>query len=77
VQGVFFRSETCDRARSLRLNGWVRNNADGTVEAVCEGEADRVDLLVSWFRRGPSGARVDEVEVSWSEPRGEDGFAVL
>jgi acylphosphatase len=77
VQGVFFRSETRDRARSLGLGGWVRNNRDGTVEAVCEGEEQRVELLVSWLHRGPAGACVEDVEVTWDEPRGEDAFTVL
>jgi acylphosphatase len=76
VQGVFFRAETRDRARSLGLSGWVRNNADGTVEAVFEGERDRVDSMVEWCRRGPAHADVDDVEVTWGEPQGEAGFAV-
>jgi acylphosphatase len=77
VQGVFFRSELRDRARSLDVAGWVRNNCDGTVEAELEGHEDRVDLLVSWCKRGPSGARVDDVEIDWEPARGERGFSVL
>ena len=46
VQGVFFRAETSQRASSLGLGGWVRNNPDGTVEAVFEGHRDRVDSMV-------------------------------
>jgi acylphosphatase len=76
VQGVFFRGDMRDRARSLGVSGWVRNNADGTVEAELEGEEDRLELLLSWCRRGPAGARVDDVDVEWAEPRGESGFAV-
>jgi acylphosphatase len=76
VQGVFFRGDMRDRARSLGVSGWVRNNPDGTVEAELEGEEDRLDLLLSWCRRGPAGARVDDVGVEWAEPRGESGFAV-
>lgn len=76
VQGVFFRSETLDRARSLRLAGWVRNNADGTVEAVFEGDRERVDSMVEWCRRGPPHAAVADVEVSWEEPQAEADFAV-
>ena len=76
VQGVFFRGDMRDRARSLDVSGWVRNNPDGTVEAELEGEEDRLDLLLSWCRRGPAGARVDDVGVEWAEPRGESGFAV-
>jgi acylphosphatase len=76
VQGVFFRAETRDRARSLGLAGWVRNAPDGSVEAVFEGEPERVESMVDWSRRGPSGARVDDVEVAWEEPQGEEGFAI-
>ena len=77
VQGVFFRAETRDRARSLGLSGWVRNNHDGTVEAVFEGPAERVESVVSWCRRGPAGAEVEDVEVLWEEPVGRAGFQVL
>jgi acylphosphatase len=76
VQGVFFRVEARDRARSLGVAGWVRNAADGSVEAVFEGEDDRVESMVSWCRRGPRGARVDEVDVTWTEPRGEQAFSI-
>jgi acylphosphatase len=76
VQGVFFRVETRDRARSLRLAGWVRNAPDGSVEAAFEGEDERVESMVGWCRRGPRGARVDDVEVTWTEVQNEDGFSV-
>jgi acylphosphatase len=76
VQGVFFRVEARDRARSLGVAGWVRNAADGSVEAVFEGEEERVESMVSWCGRGPRGARVDEVDVSWAEPRGEQAFSI-
>ncbi len=77
VQGVFFRSEARDRARSLGLAGWIRNVPDGSVEAVFEGEDERVEALLTWCRRGPAGARVDEVEVTWEDPRGEASFRVI
>jgi acylphosphatase len=76
VQGVFFRVETRNRARSLGLGGWVRNAPDGWVEAVFEGGDERVESMVSWCSRGPAGARVEEVDVTWAEPLGEDGFAI-
>jgi acylphosphatase len=53
----------------------VRNNPDGTVEAVFEGDRDRVDSMLVWCRRGPSGAYVEDVDVEWTEPRDEHGFA--
>lgn len=76
VQGVFFRVETRDRARSLGLSGWVTNAPDGTVQAAFEGEDERVLSMVDWCGRGPSGARVEGVDVTWAEPEGESGFTV-
>ena len=76
MQGVFFRAEASERARSLGVGGWVRNASDGSVEAVFEGEPERVEALLRWCRRGPALAEVDDVEVVWEEPRGEAGFAV-
>lgn len=76
VQGVFFRSETRARARSLGVSGWVRNDRDGSVEAVFEGSTEAVDTMVAWYSRGPAGASVDDVEIEWEEPHGESEFAV-
>jgi acylphosphatase len=76
VQGVFFRVETRDRARSLGLSGWVTNAPDGTVRAAFEGDDERVETMVEWCRRGPRGASVDGVDVTWVEPEGEDGFSI-
>ena len=76
VQGVFFRAETRNRARSLGLAGWVRNNADGNVEAVFEGDRDRVESMVEWCRRGPRGAAVADLDVSWERPKGEETFSI-
>ena len=76
VQGVFFRVETRDRARSRGVGGWVRNTVGGSVEAVFEGEDEHVESMVSWCSRGPSGAQVDDVDVTWDEPQGEDGFSI-
>jgi acylphosphatase len=76
VQGVFFRAEARERAASLGLAGWVRNNGDGSVEAVFEGDRNRVESMVSWCGRGPSLAQVEDVQVAWEDPRGEGGFAV-
>jgi acylphosphatase len=78
VQGVFFRAEARSRAESLGIAGWVRNAPDGNVEALLEGEPDRVDSMVEWCRRGPSGAQVTEVEVFEEEAgQAERGFRVL
>ena len=76
VQGVFFRAATRDRARSLGVAGWVRNLADGSVEAVFEGPRERVETLVDWCGRGPAGAHVEDVAVRWEPLVGEPGFSV-
>jgi acylphosphatase len=71
VQGVFFRQSTVDMARTLGINGWVRNCADGTVAAVFEGTRQAVEEAVAWCRQGPSAARVSDLELTWQEPREE------
>lgn len=59
VQGVFFRANTVQRARQLELRGWVRNAADGSVEAVAEGDRAAIEALLAWCEHGPPRARVD------------------
>ena len=76
VQGVFFRETTRRRARAAGVSGWVRNNADGTVEAWLEGQEDDVAVLVDFVTRGPESAEVDDVDVSDVEPAGAPGFEV-
>jgi acylphosphatase len=76
VQGVFFRAEARARGESLGLAGWIRNLPDGRVEAVFEGEDERVESMVEWCRHGPAGAEVDAVDVEREEPVGETGFRV-
>ena len=74
VQGVFFREATRRRALAAGVAGSVRNVADGTVDAVFEGERDAVERLVAFVREGPRGARVDWVDVVSEEPEDLDGF---
>jgi acylphosphatase len=71
VQGVFFRSEIRHEAKKRGLRGWVRNLPDGRVEAVFEGEEKSVKELIEFCKRGPPGARVTSVDVSWEQPTGE------
>lgn len=61
VQGVGFRWFVKERARRLGISGWVRNRPDGTVEVAGAGAPDSLDAFTSALRRGPDGARVDEV----------------
>jgi acylphosphatase len=64
VQGVAFRASTVTTARMLGLAGWVANRADGSVEAVVEGDEAGVAALIRWCHYGPPAARVDHVEVA-------------
>jgi len=73
VQGVWFRGSMQDEARRRGLAGWVRNRPDRSVEAEVEGRRDDVEALVTWAHRGPGGARVDEVAVTWQADEGGDG----
>ena len=77
VQGVFFRHHTQETAFRFGVKGWVKNRRDGSVEAVFEGDRERVDQIIQWCRRGPSEARVKNVSVTWESYTGEfDDFLV-
>jgi acylphosphatase len=55
----------------------VKNRRDGSVEAVFEGDKERVDQIIQWCHRGPSEARVTKVHLSWEDYRGEfEDFSV-
>ncbi len=71
VQGVFFRASTRDEAQARGLAGWVRNRADGRVEAVFEGDRRVVENMLSWCKKGPPYAYVDHVEIDWQPCQGD------
>ena len=68
VQGVYYRASMVAEATRLGLHGWVRNRADGSVEALAQGGAPAVQALVDWARRGPPQALVERVDVADAEP---------
>jgi acylphosphatase len=68
VQGVGFRWFVDHEARVLGLAGWVRNNIDGTVEALAMGSAEQHSAFSHRLRQGPRAARVDEVRELAAEP---------
>lgn len=71
VQGVSFRHSTVREAHQLQLRGWVQNMADGSVQALLQGEPDQIDRMLAWMRRGPPAAAVKDVthETCQSEKR--------
>ena len=73
VQGVNFRAHTRDEAKRAGLEGWVKNLADGRVEAVFEGTRAGVQRLVTWCYSGPPASEIDHVEVEWEPPTYKEG----
>ena len=76
VQGVYYRAFTRDQASELGLNGWVRNMPDGRVEAVFEGPKERIEQVIVACQKGPPGARVSHMDISWEPLAGEKGFEI-
>jgi acylphosphatase len=76
VQNVWFRATTAEHAARAGVDGWVRNLADGRVEAVLEGDADAVDEMIDFCSRGPEMARVDQIEVIEESPEGLEAFQI-
>jgi acylphosphatase len=76
VQGVWFRETARRVAEQHDVAGWVRNAADGAVEAVFEGEPSAVERLIDFCRLGPPQAQVDEIQIAEEAPEGLAGFTV-
>jgi acylphosphatase len=77
VQGVFFRANAKKCADAFKLTGWVRNIQDGRVEAIFEGEEEKVRQAIEWCASKQPHAKVDGKEVEFSEANGEfEGFAI-
>lgn len=78
VQGVNFRANTRDQARRAGVEGWVRNLADGRVEAIFEGNRAAVQRMISWCYSGPPAAQIDHVEVAWEDTTNREGpFSIV
>ncbi len=75
VQGVYYRASMVQAACALGAAGWVRNRADGSVEALVQGPRAAVEALTDWAHRGPERAQVERVEVAEAAPEPLDGFA--
>lgn len=78
VQGVWYRASTKQKADELGIFGWVRNIADGNVEAVFEGEKEALDEMIAWCWIGPARAQVSDVKmVPLKSDEAFFGFVVL
>ena len=76
MQGVFFRDSLRQLAERSGVSGWARNNWDGTVEAVLEGDPEAVERVVVFARDGPEGAHVERFDLTEEDPEGLQGFAI-
>lgn len=77
VQGVFFRANAQRKAKELGLTGWVKNEADGTVKILTEGEPERLEELIKYCQNGHKFAKVERVDVKWEQASGEfKGFDI-
>jgi len=73
VQGVFFRRSAKIEAEKLGIVGWVRNESDGSVEIMAQGEKKNVDKFIKWCKKGPPFARVEKIDVHWEKGLHEFG----
>jgi len=74
VQSVGYRHFAMEEALKLGIDGWIRNRADGTVEALASGSTKAVEAFVAACMRGPEGSRIKNVELLNAEPPAEKGF---
>ncbi len=77
VQGVYFRANTCQKALELGIKGYVKNQRDGSVEIIAEGEEGLLQKLVDWCHKGSVLAAVTEVKVSNTDFIGYSEFGTL
>ncbi len=77
VHGVGFRDWMQTRARALGIDGWVRNRADGAVEALVSGDRHAVEELLRACRRGPILAEVSSITDELAEPPEQPGFVLV
>ena len=76
VQGVYFRAHTKEKAQDLRLNGFVRNDPDGTVYIECAGSVENVESFIDWCRKGSPRSVVTKVDVKEITEKKFEGFVI-
>ena len=76
VQGVFFRHHTKTEADKLQINGFVRNEPDGSVFIEGEGSPDGMENFTAWCSHGPAGAKVENITTMPGEVKGYTSFEI-
>jgi acylphosphatase len=77
VQGVFYRDSTRKKALELGLVGTVKNQTDGTVQIVAEGDRKKLEALAQWAKQGPPASNVSHLDISYEKPFGQyDRFEI-
>lgn len=77
VQGVFFRKSTWEKAITLGIKGWVRNDSDGSILVEMEGNDFAITEMEKWLRIGPPLAKVDFLEIIEGNEKGHQEFLIL
>jgi acylphosphatase len=77
VQGVFYRQSAKEKAISLGISGTVKNLPDGSVEAAITGNPEHVEEFIDWCRKGPSGAKVEKVDIHETPLKNFTGFVII
>ena len=78
VQGLFFRQFTQEKAQELELVGWIRNLSNGRVEALIEGDKEKIEKLLTYLKQGPPLSKVEKIEVNYQKHQGEfKDFSIL
>ncbi|MBA2561404.1 MAG: acylphosphatase [Chitinophagaceae bacterium] len=77
VQGVFYRATARQIAKKIGITGWIKNNREGRVEATVSGTEDQLQKFISWCKKGPESAVVNEVVVFEKEETLFDEFVVI
>lgn len=77
VHGVYFRANTCQKAKSLKINGTVKNMADGSVQIIAEGDENNIEHFVKWCHEGPLLAKVGSIKIFEMKLEGFSNFEII
>jgi len=77
VQGVWFRKHTKEKALELGINGFVKNESDGSVYIEAEGDANILHKFTEWCHTGYPHSKVDKVEVTEQPMKNFKAFEIV